>query len=141
MQAKARNQFQNSASQAERRRVLREEQASTYFERARVAEQLDSERSKSAVTGTKRTQDFPAIPSGPWSAGYWAQVPDEPPLGYAINEQEPVGEPAEVARSLEAMAPTSPMGSDTGSPSSVVERDVGAAPASDRPLRLRKLTK
>src|SRR5262245_52850087 len=97
-------------------------QPTTLFEQARVAEQLDSTKYKSAVTGTKPTQDFPAIPSGPWSSG-WAQgLPNaEPALGYAINEQEPVGTPAEVQRSLEALAATSsPQGSNTGAASSPV---------------------
>jgi hypothetical protein len=103
------NQFRNSASQAERRRMLELERASTLLEQAKLSETLDSVRMKSTVTGTAPTVDYPAG-SGPWSGNYWLDGP-EPPLGYAINEQEPVGTPAEVARSLEelagAQAPTS----------------------------------
>jgi hypothetical protein len=138
------NQFHNSASQAERRRMLELERASTLLEQAKISEALDSQRSKSLVVGTEPTIQYPPA-SGPWTSG-WANVPDEPPLGYEINEQEPVGTPAEVERSLQAMAPTSPaMGSGTGtaSPSSVVERDVGAAlpptpKAADRPIRFKR---
>jgi hypothetical protein len=80
------NQFQNSASQAERRRMLRENQAqpTTMFEQARVSEAIDSERCKSAVSGTKPVVDYPAIPSGPWSGNYWQDGP-EPPLGYSVK--------------------------------------------------------
>jgi hypothetical protein len=106
------NQFNNSSSMAERRKMLREEQASTLFERARVAEQLDSVSYKSAVSGTHPHVDVPAIPSGPWSRNYWQDGP-EPPLGYAINNQEPVGTPVEVEHSLAEVAgvqaPTSPV--------------------------------
>jgi hypothetical protein len=134
------NQFQNSASQAERRRMLQQDQAST-FERARVSEAIDSERSKSAVSGTKPVVDYLPIPSGPWSAGYWANVPDEPPLGYAINEQEPVGTPAEVERSLQdlagAQAPTLPLASgDVVEDGSSHPTPTPATP-DDRPVKLK----
>jgi hypothetical protein len=48
-------------------------------------------------------------PNSPW---HHDPVGLEPPLGYSVNEMEPVGTPAEVARSVEAATrpstPTSP---------------------------------
>jgi hypothetical protein len=131
------NQFSNSSSMAERRRILQQEQASTLFERARVAEQLDGERSKSAVTGTKPTQDFPAIPSGPWSSTY-GQLRPEPPLGYSVEDQEPTGEAFEVARSLEELAASSSAPSSASSPEAVETSDA-AIPTASRKLRLKRL--
>jgi hypothetical protein len=133
------DQFHNDTSQAERRRILQLEQASTYLERARVAEQLDSERYKSEVTGTKPNVDVPAIPSGPWSAGYWQDGP-EPPLGYSVNDLEPTGEVAEVERSLQelagAQAPTSPIPGDVVEDGSSHPSPTPATP-DDRPVKLK----
>jgi hypothetical protein len=130
--------YEQDASQQERRRMLKQDQAqpTTMFEQARVAEQIDSERSKSAVMGTKPVVDFPAIPSGPWSAGYWQDGP-EPPLGYSVNDLEPTGEVAEVQRSLEELAASSSAPPSASSPEAVVATDDAAIQATDRPLRLR----
>jgi hypothetical protein len=80
-------------------------------------EALDSTRMKSIVTGTAPTVDYPAG-SGPWSGNYWLDGP-EPPLGYEINAQEPVGTPAEIEASLATTslcsdAEPSPASSETG---------------------------
>jgi hypothetical protein len=133
------SQFQNSASQAERRRMLQLERASTLLEQAKISETLDSVRMKSTVTGTAPTVDYPAG-SGPWSGNYWQDGP-EPPLGYAINEQEPVGTPAEVERSLEDLAaPTAPAPSEPQHPrSDALLRSGAAIPPANRKLRLKRL--
>jgi hypothetical protein len=50
------------------------------------------------VTGSKPAVVYPRQPeSSPWAAD---KVPPEPPLGYEINSQEPVGEPFEIEESL-----------------------------------------
>jgi hypothetical protein len=136
------NQFQNSSSQAERRRVLELERATTLLEQAKISEALDSQRSKSLVVGTEQAVQYPAG-SGPWSPGYWANVPDEPPLGYAINEQEPVGTPAEVARSLQDLAaPTAPAPSEPQHPrSDALLRSGAAILEPNRKIRLKRFSR
>src|SRR5262245_12821238 len=139
------NQFHNDASQSERQAILRnerkrQEEASTLFEQAKISEALDSERSKSAVSGTKPVVDYPAIPSGPWSSG-WAQPPPEPALGYSVNDLEPAGEVAEVQRSLDELAASSPappsvsLGVETNDAAKPMQATDGPKAATDRPMR------
>jgi hypothetical protein len=62
-------------------------------------------------------------------AASWSetQLPDEPPLGYAIDDQEPVGTEAEIQQSLNAL------GDDHRSPvAKESEDDAAACPASPR---------
>jgi hypothetical protein len=100
------------AEQTLRRDVLRNEQQSklrpdehepsTMFAMANlgVDTSVSSGRvGKDYVAGQDLSVNYPRQPSGPWSADY-AKVPDEPPLGYAIDAQEPVGTFAEVQASL-----------------------------------------
>ena len=58
---------------------------------------------KSNVVGAERVPLYPAA-SGPWNDP--VQVPDEPPLGYAIDSQEPVGEVFEIEASLREASPS-----------------------------------
>ena len=61
---------------------------------------ISSGRSKGDyVAGSEPHVSYPAA-SGPWSDS--VRVPDEPPLGYPIDAQEPVGTFAEVQASLSA---------------------------------------
>jgi hypothetical protein len=148
------NQFSNSASQAERRKMLQLEQASTLLEQAKISETLDSVRMKSTVVGTDPVIQYPAG-SGPWSGNYWQDGPEPPINAVEMFSVEPVGTPAEVQRSLDelagaqapaSLAPTSSLVSDTGIASPPVSSetgDVAATPpppkATDRPLKLKRL--
>ncbi len=50
------------------------------------------------VIGSRVLPEYPGLPSNsPWASD---PVPPEPPLGFAIDEQEPVGTSAEIKRSL-----------------------------------------
>jgi hypothetical protein len=81
----------------------------TYHSRAITG--LDLERSgrhaqHATVTGAKASVQYPRQPTtSPWSG----EIPEsiEPPLGYAIDSQESVGEPAEIEESLSRLAASS----------------------------------
>ncbi len=100
------------AEQALRRDVIRNDQQSklrpgehepsTMFAMANlgVDTSVSSGRvGKDYVAGQDLSVNYPRLPSGPWSADY-AKVPDEPPLGYPIDAQEPVGTFAEISLSV-----------------------------------------
>jgi hypothetical protein len=78
--------------------------ASTYHEQAKLSEQLDAGRYKSAISGTEPTVDYPRLPFSPWT-----NDPPEPPLGYSVAEVPICGEPHEVERSL-AVSECAPLG-------------------------------
>jgi hypothetical protein len=85
---------------AERRKLAGSTTATTYHQRAKADLQLEDQGrwTKSAtVTGATRVRQYPAA-SRPWNDP--VQVPQEPPLGYAINDLETTGEAHEVAASL-----------------------------------------
>jgi hypothetical protein len=89
--------------QSERRRILAEERRlRTYHGQAQAS--IDDERggrfaysgNTTTVTGASPVS-YPAQPAGsPW---HHDPIGTEPPLGYSVDEQEPVGEPFEVAAS------------------------------------------
>jgi hypothetical protein len=83
--------YQQDASQEERRRTLRNDQrqASTLLDQAKLSEQLDAGRYKSAISGTEPTVDYPRLPFSPWT-----NDPPEAPL------VQPCGTEAEIERSL-----------------------------------------
>jgi hypothetical protein len=88
--------FNNSATQAEKKQVLRD----TMHARAMAEfslEQAGRHAKQSSVIGT----GAPNYPAGP----AWTNDPTgvEPPLGVDVNQIEPVGEPLEVAKSLEEL--------------------------------------
>jgi hypothetical protein len=120
----------NSTTQAERLAMLHNDNpvprrraagASTFLDHVespaggRFAELARREREvKPAVIGRDPAAQYPRLPtSSPW---FGDNVGTEPPLGYAVNDMEPVGEARELAASLgDAEAPAD------GHPSSVVE--------------------
>jgi Zn-dependent M28 family amino/carboxypeptidase len=102
----------NKIDQKERRAVLASDQQSklrpgehepsTMFQMANLDTGVTPSRvGKSYVSGSEQAVQYEAIPSGPWSSDY-ARLADEPPLGYPIDAQEPVGTFAEVQVSLSA---------------------------------------
>jgi hypothetical protein len=86
----------NKIDQKERRAVLVGEQQSklrqgdqheptTMHAMSRLSNDLEGRQSaRDVISGTELATDYPIIPSGPWSSNY-ARLPDEPPLGYAID--------------------------------------------------------
>ena len=116
--------FYNFATQAEKARMLQEERRlreeppapTTYHAMARhgVDLGLDGGQSQGGyVVGSHPFMDYPGAAS-PWSG---PQPPSEEPLGVALGDAPVVGEPHEVAASIEALAETSPVGSATRAPS------------------------
>jgi hypothetical protein len=95
-------------SQKERREVLKNDrlvrQGSTYFQHAQAS--IDDElRGRFAQSGQSATVtgsspiSYPKQPSTS-PANQMSMMPDEAPLGYRVDDQEPVGEKFEVAASL-----------------------------------------
>ena len=107
-------------SQKEKREVLANDrkvrEAATYHSVAMAG--IDDERGgRYATEGSKQTVigsspiAYPQQPStSPWHRD---PVPDEPPLGYDINAQGPVGEPHEV-RASEGSPPSTGQDGDVG---------------------------
>jgi hypothetical protein len=54
---------------------------------------------KPFVTGATPGPQYPKISSGAWSEGIDQLTGTEPPLGFDVNEMEPVGTTAEIERS------------------------------------------
>lgn len=128
--------------QAERRAYAGSTTGMTYHSRAITG--LDLERSgrhaqHATVTGTKPAVAYPRMPEGsPWHSD---QVPPEPPLGYAIDAQECVGEQFEIAASLplEAAEAREEDGHSTSAAraptSGMSHREVGVTPSPEPGLR------
>src|SRR5215469_2553407 len=120
--------FNNSSPQSVRRAVLKNErEASTYHQfatgQADPVRDRFEEINKSSVTGTIQAQRYPK--GADWCVD---SVGVEPPLGVAIDQMEPVGEPHETAASLaesqgEGMGPTS---SSSGPPCGDALRSLGS---------------
>jgi hypothetical protein len=102
----------NPSSQAEKQQVLRDEQrlragdraGTTYHSLAGVDAALENTgrfSSRATIAGEEPAVHYPAA-SGPWADP--VRVPDEPSLGYAIDQQEVTGEAAEIAHSLSQFA-------------------------------------
>jgi len=93
-----------AANERERRKLIEERRLKTYHGHAQhTDEDIYSGRYASVnttvVTGAAPGSAFPQLPDGPWAKN---ELPDEPPLGLAIDEQEAVGEPHEIAASQSA---------------------------------------
>jgi hypothetical protein len=97
---------------------------------------------KATVTGSARVPLYPAA-SGPWNDP--VQVPDEPPLGYSVQDDlEPTGTPVEIAASVaipsndaasarEVDATPPPRAAPTSG--SMSPREVGVTPSPEPGLR------
>jgi hypothetical protein len=95
--------FHNSASQSERRAVLKNErEAGTYAAFAEsdagIARGRFTGQQKSMVIGSSGPVRYPALPpNSPWARD---PVPDEPPIGIDISAAPVVGECHEITASL-----------------------------------------
>jgi|SRR6516165_7983731 hypothetical protein len=92
--------FHNESSQAERRAMLKQDRASTFFARAMASMGEELGRyshlgKEQVVTGSKPVPQFPRIPSGPWSEPCPSGT--SPPLGYSVDAMEPVEAPSVLA--------------------------------------------
>jgi hypothetical protein len=119
--------------QRERRELLGSTTTQTYFSRATADLALEDQGRFAKgveVTGSKPAVPYPRQPpASPWSG----DIPEgvEPPLGYAINDQEPTGEPFEIV----ASSVLSPDGVATAAP----EEGGHSASARPAPSALRPL--
>jgi hypothetical protein len=98
----------------ERKRQIEERRAKTYHGHAlHTDEDIYGGRfatiNTTTVVGTKPTVEYPAMPDGPWKS---EPIGTEAPLGYSVEDQEPVGETFEVAASQtgETATPAPPPG-------------------------------
>jgi hypothetical protein len=104
--------FNNTASQAERERELRNDQrvrAGHTFQSRAIAEADEiqgrfAEINKSNVVGSQQAVHYPRLPSGPWADP--VQVPPEEPLGFSVEAMEPVGTIQEIEASLDGTTNT-----------------------------------
>ena len=101
--------------QAERRELAGSTSATTYRDLANLDTSLGGRFSGGGdVSGAEEATHYPRLPEGsPWACD---PTGVEPPFGYAIDEQAPVGEAAEVAASLGP----SLQGEDAASPASAL---------------------
>src|SRR5262245_53782591 len=101
-------------SQAERRRIMADDRrAKTYFGQAQHADDdLGGRYAKvhsTTVVGSSPIS-YPAQPAtSPW---HHDVCPPEPPLGFSVDEKEPVGEPHERTPSATPSSVTTPQAGD-----------------------------
>jgi hypothetical protein len=109
----------DDVSQAERRRIMAEERRLRTYHGVAASSVDDEKGGRYAGSGSKQTIvgsspiSYPRIPSGPWSKN---EMPDEPSLGYSVEDHDPVGELHEQRASTSA-APgveVGPVGQNTG---------------------------
>jgi hypothetical protein len=95
--------FNNSADQSERREVLdndlRLQRGSTYHSHTNIDEEAGGRFARQQpmlIVGAA------PVPLYPGSVPAWTQDrgPDEPPLGFSVDAQEPLGEPHELEASM-----------------------------------------
>ena len=126
------------AEQTLRRDVLRSDQQSklrpgehepsTMHAMSRLSNDLEGRQSaRDYLSGSEPATHYPLISSGPWSSSY-GRLPDEPPLGVAIDAQEPCGEPFEMAASIAALSATA-----SAPVANVVAGTAGGAPSASSP--------
>jgi hypothetical protein len=101
--------YRNETTQAERLRVLLQD-ASTYAAHTAVdqAGGRFAVQSKTAVTGSRPVQQWPTIPSGPWSGP--CPSGQEPPTGYdyAVDLGEPLSAPKGAPTPIEGSVSVNP---------------------------------
>ena len=96
------NESKARRAMKERKALVGSTTTQTFFSKALADLQLEQGQSgrftdKATLTGAARVPQYPAA-CGPWNDP--VQVPDEPPLGWSVEAQEPVGEPFEIAASF-----------------------------------------
>jgi hypothetical protein len=87
--------------QAERRAIIRgDREPTTYHQLANVDAALEGGRfaQDRVVSGAEPSVSYPPA-SSPWSSAQ-PQPGPEPPLGFSVDEMEPVGIPAEIDASI-----------------------------------------
>jgi hypothetical protein len=95
-------EFENNSSQAERRRVLKEDQRSTYLDHARANAEMEAQGRFAKVTGSP-VAGVPQVPRQPEGSPWHSDVSGiEPSLGYSVHDMVPTGTPSEVQASIAA---------------------------------------
>jgi hypothetical protein len=129
--------FNNDASQAERKRVIENDRKVSTF-MAHAAANIDEDRggryaavgSSPRVTGASPIS-YPQQPSNsPWRHD---PVPMEEPLGFSVEDHDPVGEPHELARDA---ADTPSIAGEFGHHMDVADGE-GAAATNEPPVAVR----
>ena len=107
----------NKCDQKERASLLGSTGTTTFHAQSQIAQALDAPggrfavEDKSTVVGADPAIAYPVLPSSsPWSD---ARLPDEPPLGFSVNEMQPVGTFAEIEKSLGSISPVEREGEST----------------------------
>ena len=97
----------NNSDRKERASLLGSTQTTTYAAQAKAQASLDQAggrfavEDKSVTSGSEASVTYPTLPpSSPWSG---PRLPDEPPLGFAVGQMEPVGTHAEIEASLKSL--------------------------------------
>jgi|SRR6516165_1908193 hypothetical protein len=111
---------EDEVSQAEKRRIIRE-QATTMFQHAQ-AQANELSQGRFAALGTPHVTGSSPIPCYPAAAAHQRDpVPTEPPLGFSVDQVEPI-EPSAFVSSVEdpggAEAPSDPGLSEHAAPPS-----------------------
>jgi hypothetical protein len=89
--------FNNNSTKAEREQFVKD----TFHTRTRdEAGGRFAQVNKSTVVGSDPATLYPRLPGGPWAAQ--PMPPEEPPLGFSVEDHDPVGQPWEVEASLDA---------------------------------------
>jgi hypothetical protein len=129
------------SEQALRREVIANDQkqsdATTFFQQAKLSEQLDGSRSKSAVTGAK-PYDVPPIPSGPWSSN-WCPPMIEEPLGFSVDEVPLCGSPLEIQKSIDALEAQELAGEQAPASEPLPSEAVETLPGHPKRLMIRRI--
>src|SRR5262245_38075957 len=131
--------FRNDASQKERAAILKNDLRTQTMQGRAVAELQMEERGRFArqanVTGATPATQYPQLPaSSPWASD---PLPPEPPLGFSVEEMDPVGEQFEVDRSratISAAASHSGRRDDSATSASDAAQLAGAAPSQPKTM-------
>jgi hypothetical protein len=104
--------FNNPASQAERALAVEQERlarlTNTRVAYGDVVDPPATGRWAKPQQNPDPSRLYPRLPEGNSQWG-GPQVPEEPPLGYSVNDLEPVGELHELAAGAAVVLPTAPM--------------------------------
>jgi hypothetical protein len=95
-----------NATQKEKAEILRNDQlvASTFLSHTHNNDEGGRYAKPMNVIGSTPTVDYPRLPSGPWADP--VQVPPEEPLGFSVEDHEPVGTIQEIQASLDGTTNT-----------------------------------
>jgi hypothetical protein len=93
--------FNNNSSQRERAAILKNDAATLHqFAQSEAGEISGRWAKPQTVNASRPAVEYPRIKSGPW-ADDQPMPPEEPPLGFSVEDHDPVGQPWEIEASLD----------------------------------------